>query len=89
MKRLNITNDSLDFLAALPAKQYRQIADTVFRLLKTPEPHDSSQLKGYPLRRVDCGEYRIIYRLQDEDLFVLLIGKRNDAEIYKKLGRKL
>ncbi|WP_256077826.1 type II toxin-antitoxin system RelE/ParE family toxin [Massilia sp. YIM B04103] len=89
MKRLNVTNDSLNFLAPLPAKQYRQLVDTIFRLLKTPEPHDSSQLKGYALRRVDCGEYRIIYRVQDEDLFVLLIGKRNDAEIYKKLGRTL
>jgi mRNA interferase RelE/StbE len=44
-------------------------------------------LKGYPYRRVDCGEYRIVYQVQDDDLQVLIIGKRNDDDVYKKLSR--
>jgi len=58
-------------------------------LLKNPKPHDSSKLKGYPdLYRKDVGEYRIIYKFEDETVYVLLIGKRNDDDVYKRLTRK-
>ena len=55
-----------------------------------PLPNDSKQLKGYAdLYRVDSGEYRIVYRFKSqEDLVeIILVGKRNDDEVYKKLGR--
>ena len=44
-----------------------------------------------PYRRGDCGEYRIIYRL-DEDaktVYVILVGKRNGGEVYKFLNNIL
>jgi mRNA interferase RelE/StbE len=37
--------------------------------------------------QVDFGEYRIVYQVQGEDLQVLVIGKRNDDDAYKKLSR--
>ena len=59
-------------------------------LLANPEPHDSKQLKGSKdnNRRAYIGEYRIIYRVENEDLLVLVIGKRNDDEVYKILNRQ-
>jgi mRNA interferase RelE/StbE len=45
-------------------------------------------LKGYPgLYRVDSGEYRIVYRFDVEAdvIQILLVGKRNDDEVYKQL----
>ena len=55
------------------------------------DPHSvpSRQLIGHPqLRRAKSGEYRIIYRYEDEvlTLLVLRIGKRNDAEVYRNLA---
>ena len=88
MVRLDLTNAALSFLEGLPGKQFKQVAGTMFGLLKNPEPQDSSALKGYPYRRVDFGEYRIVYQVQDEDLQILVVGKRNDGEVYKKLARK-
>ena len=38
--------------------------------------------------RADVGEYRIIYTVENDTLNVFVIGKRNDAEVYKKLKRK-
>ncbi|MBT4876174.1 MAG: type II toxin-antitoxin system RelE/ParE family toxin, partial [Desulfobacula sp.] len=52
-----------------------------------PEPHDSKELKGYPYRGTDIGEYRIIYRLEENVLKIVLVGKRNDSEVYKKMTR--
>ena len=87
MLRLNLSNSALSFLDDLPSKQFKQFVNTLFNLLKNPTPQDSSLLKGYPYRRVDFGEYRFVYQVQGEDLQVLVIGKRNDDVVYKRLGR--
>lgn len=88
MLRLNLTHDALSFLESVPGKQYKQVVGAMFDLLKNPEPHDSSALRGYPYRRVDMGEYRIVYRVQEEDLQIVVIGKRNDNDVYRKLAQK-
>ena len=53
------------------------------RLLKDPlkfgDPLRRS-LQGY--RKLRVGDYRVIYRIQDTDIFVLKIGHRKD--VYKK-----
>jgi mRNA interferase RelE/StbE len=38
-------------------------------------------------KKVDSGEYRIVYRVSDEEktIYVILIEKRNDDEVYKIL----
>ncbi|WP_300753469.1 type II toxin-antitoxin system RelE/ParE family toxin [Janthinobacterium sp.] len=85
MLKLAISKSAERFLASLDAKQYRQVGQSMFNLLSTPIPHDSSPLKGATNgdRRVDVGEYRIIYVLVGDTLEVLVIGKRNGDEVYK------
>jgi mRNA interferase RelE/StbE len=87
---LKISRQAGRFIKTLPPKQYKQVVSTMLALLANPEPHDSKQLKGSKdnNRRADIGEYRIIYRVENEDLLVLVIGKRNDDEVYKILSRQ-
>jgi len=85
--KLDITHDCLKFLRTLNPKQFRQVVTSLFHLLQTPESHDSASLTGSPFRRVDVGEYRIVYRVDGDLLKVPLIGKRNDDEIYRALRR--
>ena len=87
MLKLDMTRDTDKFLRTLDPKQFRQVVTTLFRLLQEPEPHDSASLTGYPFRRVDIGEYRIIYYVEGDVLRVPLIGKRNDDEVYRRLRR--
>jgi mRNA interferase RelE/StbE len=82
---LNITKQVLKFFRPLPAKQYRQAFNKILALMEDPEPTDSSPLVGYPYRRADVGEYRIVYRVEEDCLKVALIGKRNDDEVYRQL----
>ncbi|MHB1321886.1 MAG: type II toxin-antitoxin system RelE family toxin [Acidithiobacillus ferrivorans] len=77
MRRLELTRDVLKFLYGLPSKQFKQVAATMLDLLRDPEPHDSRLLPGCAYRRVDIGEYRIVYALLEDMVRVLLIGKRN------------
>lgn len=87
---LKLSRQGGKFIKSLPPKQYKQVVSTVLALLKNPEPHDSKQLKGSKdsNRRADIGEYRIVYRVENEELLVLVIGKRNDDEVYKILKRQ-
>ena len=88
MRRLDLTRDALKFLDGLPPKQFKQVAVSMLDLLRNPEPHDARPLKGYSYFRIDVGEYRIVYDLPEGMVRVLLIGKRNDDEVYKELRRK-
>jgi mRNA interferase RelE/StbE len=53
-----------------------------------PRPPDVKRIgDGY---RVDSGEYRIYYEVDDRErtVVVLLVAKRGDDEIYRRLKRK-
>ena len=85
MLKLLVSKKAQKFLDDLPPKQFRQIMKKVFALLENPRPHDSEELRGYPFLRNDVGEYRIIYDVQGDTLRLILVGKRNDAEVYRQL----
>jgi len=71
------------------AKIYRQITLKILKLALDPRPTDCKAIgPGY---RVDSGEYRIYYEVNDRDrtVIVWLVGKRNDDEVYRRLQRKL
>jgi mRNA interferase RelE/StbE len=50
-----------------------------------PTPVDSETLTGHPYRRVDVGEYRVIYDHDATSIRIARIGKRNDGEVYRNL----
>jgi mRNA interferase RelE/StbE len=86
---LSLTKEAHDFIRGLEAKQFKQVMGKVLALLSEPAPPDSSALRGYEnLYRVDMGEHRIVYRFDDKLVSVLVVDKRNDDEVYKKLARK-
>ena len=84
MLKLLVSKKAQKFLDGLPPKQFRQIIKKVFALLENPRPHDSEELRGYPFLRSDVGEYRIIYDVKGDTLRLILVGKRNDAEVYRQ-----
>jgi mRNA interferase RelE/StbE len=88
MRRINPSKQVHKFLRPVPPKHGRQLAAKIRQLADDPHPPDSKPLKGYPYRRADSGEYRIIYEYDDAELRVVAVGKRNDDEVYRQLGRR-
>ncbi|MBF2017125.1 MAG: type II toxin-antitoxin system RelE/ParE family toxin [Rivularia sp. T60_A2020_040] len=75
-------------LLKLQAKQYKQVVSKILSLQGNPRPQDCVVLKGYEGGyRVDQGEYRILYTIDDENKLVDVFraGKRNDGEVYQNL----
>jgi mRNA interferase RelE/StbE len=87
MRRTEIAKPAQKYLASLAAKHLRQIASKIDELVVDPEPNDSKPLHGHPYRRADIGEHRIIYHHSDDLLYIPLIGKRNDGDVYRRLDR--
>lgn len=89
MHKIDITKSAGKFIKKLPPKQYRQVVGTILSLREDPNPHDSEQLSGFPeYQRVDIGEYRIVYRFDKEIVYIAVVGKRNDDEVYKRFTQK-
>lgn len=87
MLKLELTGDAEKFLTGLEAKQSRQLWNKIVSLMKDPRPNDSIDIKeGY--FRTDIGEHRIVYRFDAQCLYVAVVGKRNDGEVYRKFDNK-
>ncbi len=84
---LNLHERVVSSLRGLPPKQFRQVVNKMFELMTNPRPHDSCDLVGSSYRRVDVGEYRICYQIVNEVVRVVIVGKRNDNEVYRLLKR--
>ncbi len=88
MLNINILKFADYVLKKLPIKHKKQIIQKIITLATNPIPNDSKVIKGFiEYRRADIGEYRIIYKFSNITLFVVLIGKRNDDEVYRKFKR--
>ena len=89
--KLLMTKQALKAVKQLDAKQYKQVVSTILSLCANDKPNDSIALKGASNgeRRVDIGEYRIIYTINNEFVIeILVVGKRNDDEVYKIFERQ-
>ncbi|MGR3279395.1 type II toxin-antitoxin system RelE/ParE family toxin (plasmid) [Acaryochloris sp. 'Moss Beach'] len=83
---LRIAKPVVKTLKKLPLKVFKQIMIKALSLQSEPKPQDCKALKGYPGGyRVDQGEYRILYTIEDETVSIFRIGKRNDSEVYRNL----
>ncbi|MES9856804.1 MAG: type II toxin-antitoxin system RelE/ParE family toxin [Sedimenticola sp.] len=87
-KKLILSNQAVKAVDNLQAKQYRQVVRRILGLQRETKPHDSSQLKGQiEYRRIDQGEFRIIYREEEDTVYVIVVDKRNDDTAYRALNR--
>ncbi|KAM3101864.1 type II toxin-antitoxin system RelE family toxin [Phormidesmis sp. 146-12] len=83
---LQVTKSAEKELYDLQLKQFRQVVKKIFSLQAEPRPQDCKQLKGNPgIFRVDQGEYRILYTIENDTVEVFRVGKRNDDEVYENL----
>ena len=88
---IRINDRVIKEMASLEAKVFRQLCMRIFYLSENPRPHDSEQLKGYqdpkvPGRkgfRVDQGEYRILYTIDEQRKVVIVFRVSHRREVYR------
>jgi mRNA interferase RelE/StbE len=71
-------------LDALPHTIQRRVSEHVLALAANPRPPGSIKLKGYKDQyRIRIGDFRVRYRIDDDELLVLLISCKNRKDVYK------
>ena len=91
MLKRRVTRVAEKAMDKMPDKHFCQVYDAIEALRVDPEPGDSRELASsltLKRRRKDIGEYRIVYWHDDEALYIDLVGRRNDDDVYKKAKRK-
>lgn len=64
-----------------------KILKTLIKLEENPRPAGCKKLQGLEhLYRLRIGDYRVIYRVKDNKLLVLIISLGHRREIYKKVA---
>ena len=85
MLKIDLSKQAQKFLKTIPDKHAKQVARKLISMQVDPRPNDAKKLVGSSFLRVDSGEYRIIYQVNTESILeIVVIGKRNDDEVYRQ-----
>lgn len=71
-------------LKKIPKCDVLAIVDRIEELAKDPRAIASIKLTGRDAYRLRVGNYRIIYRIQDKQLLIVIIDVDGRADIYKR-----
>ena len=89
---IRIDPDALSDIESLPKKVQRQVHQKILRLKKDPRPTSASPLHGEDHKgfwKLRSGDYRVIYKIQDKTLVVIVVKVGDRKDIYKRLRRML
>lgn len=78
---LSTTRGAQRGIGRIPANQRERMRDAIRRLASEPRPAGCRKLKGREGWRIRVGDYRVIYRVDDEarEVLVVDIGHRKDV----------
>jgi mRNA interferase RelE/StbE len=90
MRKIEFSRQAERFLRDAPSKHAKHIIGRIQGLAMDEKTGQTSELKGYaPMRRLKSDEYRVIYEISENRIQIIVVGKRNDDEVYQMLKRFL
>jgi mRNA interferase RelE/StbE len=76
-------------IAKLDQSVRKRIIEKIERLAKDPFPPKAKWLQNYPSkRRIDLGDYRIIYQVYEDKLVIEIVKVGHRSSVYKEYDRK-
>lgn len=74
-----VDRDVLVWLHKQPRNVFLAIVDAILGLVSDPYPPGSTEMKDGSGRRLRIGSYRVLYRVEGDDLTVHAVGHRKDV----------
>ncbi len=86
MLNIDFSKQAVVFLKSLQKKDSFLISEKISHFRENQSTFSSVAIQGHkPLRRIRVGNYRVVYYIENETLFIAFVWKRNDDEVYKLL----
>lgn len=83
---IEFTHKAARQFAKLPSEVQRRLQPRIDSLATDPRSPASEQLEGLKnVRRVRVGAYRVVYRVEDDVLIVLIIRVGHRRDVYRRL----
>ena len=85
--RIEIIPSAHRDFAALPGRDRKRLDARILSLADEPRPTGSKALAGQDsLYRLRVGDYRIIYKVRDEDFLILVVKIGHRKDVYRGIG---
>ncbi len=68
----------------LPSVDVRKLMEKIGGLAENPRPQGGIKLSGRDQYRLRCGDYRILYVIEDDKLVICVIKVGHRREVYRK-----
>jgi mRNA interferase RelE/StbE len=86
MYQVQIDRAAVKFIKNQTPKIKRQLFNKIKSLEVNPRPDNVEPIKGAKgLFRIRTGNYRIVYKILDEKLLVLVVRVNDRKDVYKRL----
>ena len=85
--RVEVKRSAVKEIEALSGRDIKTVLDKIFSLADNPRPHDCQKLSGREQYRIRCGDYRILYYIEDDVLIVYIVKVGHRKDVYRGGGR--
>lgn len=82
--RIQVLPSAVRAIKKLPPQPKRRIQAVIELLADEPRPPAAKKLTARPEWRVRTGDYRVLYRIQDDVLTVVVVHAGHRREVYEK-----
>ena len=83
MYKIQILKSADKTLRNVARKERVKIVEQISQLAEKPRPFGCKKLRGTEFYRIRIGDYRVIYKIEDEVLLILVIRIGHRKDIYK------
>ena len=75
--KIEIKKSAVKEIERLSKRDLKAVLAKVESLAENPRPNDCKKLSGEEKYHVRCGDYRILYSIEDDILIVFAVGRSN------------
>ena len=84
MYRVEIQRKAAKELRRIDRQEQKRIIEVIDGLAENPHPIGSKKLTDTEDWRIRVGSYRIVYRIQEQRLLVLVVRIAHRSEVYRR-----
>ncbi|MFC7550748.1 type II toxin-antitoxin system RelE/ParE family toxin [Plantactinospora sp. GCM10030261] len=77
--KVQIDRDVLVWLHKQPRNVFLTVLSAILGLVSDPEPQSSTEMRDGSGRRLRVGDYRVLYRIDGDELTIHAVGHRKDV----------
>lgn len=81
---VEVTNPAKKDLKGLSREAQVRVAAALKTLIREPRPNGVKKLRGCDSYRIRCGDYRIVYDIDDKAHRVLVLIVRHRSAVYRE-----